>query len=73
MMNFDPVDLMPTTETCGFFGGLKPIHPSTLWRGIKAGRYPPPIKIGPNANRWLRQECTVALAALIAQRDARAA
>src|SRR5271157_1316523 len=37
-----------------FFGGSRPIDPSTLYRGIRAGRYPAPIHIGPNASRWLR-------------------
>jgi len=26
--------------------------PSSLLRDVKAGRFPPPIKIGPNAVRW---------------------
>jgi predicted DNA-binding transcriptional regulator AlpA len=32
------------------FGG---VDASTLYQGIRAGRYPAPIKIGPNISRWL--------------------
>ena len=45
-------------ETCEFFGG---IDASTLYRGIKAGRYPKPVKVGPNSSRWIRIECEAAL------------
>jgi hypothetical protein len=30
------------SAACAFIGGTRPIHPATLYRGIKAGRYPPP-------------------------------
>jgi len=55
-------------ETCRFFGGTKPLHPATLYRGILAKRYPAPIKVGPNTSRWLRSECEAALRAMIARR-----
>jgi prophage regulatory protein len=29
-----------------------PIGKSTWWAGIKSGRYPPPIKLGPNTSAW---------------------
>ena len=63
------VELMNVAETCGFFGGSRPLNPATLYRGVKSGRYPAPIKTGPNTNRWLRSECEAALAAMIAKRD----
>lgn len=37
---------------CQLIGGSKPINRSTLYRGIKAGTYPRPVKIGPNMSRW---------------------
>lgn len=37
-------------------GAETPIHRSTLWRGIKAGRYPKPLKVGPGTNRWRDDE-----------------
>jgi predicted DNA-binding transcriptional regulator AlpA len=61
-------DLLDLKETCSFFGGL---HGATLYRGIRKGRYPAPIKIGPNTSRWLRSECTAALERMIAGRAAR--
>jgi predicted DNA-binding transcriptional regulator AlpA len=46
-------DLVDQAVACKVIGGSNtPIHPSTLWRGIKAGRYPKPIKVGPGTNRW---------------------
>ena len=56
------IDTMLTrAAACVFFGGPdKPIHPSTLYRGIAAGRYPGPIDIGPNIRRWSLAECAAA-------------
>jgi predicted DNA-binding transcriptional regulator AlpA len=59
-----PAKLLTMTETCQFFGGSKPINPATLYRGIKAGRYPAPVKIGPNISRWLLARCEASLAEL---------
>jgi predicted DNA-binding transcriptional regulator AlpA len=61
-------ELMTQQATCAYFGGDRPIHYSTLYRGIAAGRYPRPVAIGPNTKRWLRSECRAARAALIAAR-----
>jgi predicted DNA-binding transcriptional regulator AlpA len=55
-------DLLDKRQTCRFFGN---IHPSTLWRGIKAGRYPAPIHIGPQVRRWSRVACEDALQAMV--------
>jgi predicted DNA-binding transcriptional regulator AlpA len=64
-------DLWTLAQTCAFFGGsTKPIHASTLWRGVKAGRYPKPILTGPNMRRWLPSECRVARQAQIEARAA---
>jgi hypothetical protein len=47
------VELMDKDETCRFFGGQnKPINHATLYRGIGAGRYPRPVKVGTNSSRW---------------------
>ena len=62
-------ELMDADAVCAVFGGNKPIDPSTLYRGIKAGRYPAPVKIGPNISRWIRSRCVSARAALIAASD----
>jgi hypothetical protein len=52
-------DVMLTmVETQVFFGGPgRPIHSSTLYRGIANGLYPRPVWIGPNSVRWLLSEC----------------
>jgi predicted DNA-binding transcriptional regulator AlpA len=61
-------NLLDSAEVCEFFGGTKPIDPSTLYRGIRKGRYPSPVKIGPGSSRWLRAECEAALATMIGGR-----
>jgi len=67
-----PTDLLNVRAACAFFGGTnKPLHLATLYRGIKAGRYPAPIKVGPNTSRWLKSECEAALQAMIARRAER--
>ena len=60
-------ELLDLKAVCRYFGGL---DPSTIYRGIAAKRYPAPIKVGPNASRWLRSECEAALQAMIAGRAA---
>jgi predicted DNA-binding transcriptional regulator AlpA len=66
--------LLDAVETCRFFGGSNsPLNPATLYRGIKAGKYPKPIKIGPGTSRWVLGECQQKLRDLIAERDATAA
>jgi predicted DNA-binding transcriptional regulator AlpA len=63
--------LMNCPDTCTFFGGSKPINPATLYRNIKAGRYPRPVKIGPGTSRWFRSECEAALRAMAERRTER--
>jgi predicted DNA-binding transcriptional regulator AlpA len=62
-------DLLDIGEVCAFFGGTKPLHPATIYRGMGT-RYPKPVKVGPNTNRWLRSECEAALQKLITERAA---
>jgi hypothetical protein len=39
-------------EACRQIGGDdSPIHPSTYYRGVKAGLYPPPARVSPNISR----------------------
>jgi predicted DNA-binding transcriptional regulator AlpA len=57
--------LLDRAETCRYFGGTRPINPATLYRGIRVGRYPKPIKVGPGSSRWLRSECEAALQAMV--------
>ncbi len=55
---------------CQFFGGTKPINPSTVYRGVKAGRIPPPYQPTPGISRWVPDECRDARRKQIAERDA---
>ncbi len=45
---------------CAFFGGSKPLHPATIYRGIAHGRYPRPVRPSPNVNRWVGRELKAA-------------
>lgn len=32
--------------------GLIPISPSSWWAGVKSGRFPRPVKLGPKTTAW---------------------
>jgi predicted DNA-binding transcriptional regulator AlpA len=48
-----------------FFGGSKPVHATTIYRGIAAGRYPRPVRPSPNINRWIGKELKGAKQAIL--------
>jgi predicted DNA-binding transcriptional regulator AlpA len=50
---------------CSFFGGSKPLHPATIYRGIADGRYPRPVRPSPNVNRWIGRELKTAKQAIL--------
>jgi len=55
---------------CAFFGGSKPLHAATIYRGIADGRYPRPVRPSPNINRWIGRELKAAKQAIFdAPRD----
>jgi predicted DNA-binding transcriptional regulator AlpA len=58
-------DLFDRAEVCRFFGGTRPLNAATLYRGIRKGRFPAPIKVGPGSSRWLRSECEAFLQAMV--------
>jgi predicted DNA-binding transcriptional regulator AlpA len=67
----DSVEHWTLEHVCAFFGGKdKPLNPSTIYRGIKEGRYPAPVKVGPQISRWLSTECEEARARMMAERRA---
>lgn len=67
-------DLVDEPAACKALGGENsPIHRSTLWRGVNAGRYPKPIKVGPGTNRWRLSELTAVVDRLAAARNGEAA
>ena len=57
-------DLLDIEAVCKFFGGTKPLHPATIYRGLGT-RYPLPRRVSRNVNRWLRSECEQALQKII--------
>ena len=58
----DGIDLIDTEAACSIVGGTKPIHRSTLWRLVKAGKLPPPNK---RLRRWDRRAFIAAVKAMI--------
>lgn len=63
-------DLVDEATACRVIGGkAAPIHRSTLWRGVNAGRYPKPIKVGPGMNRWRVGELLDVIAKAAAARE----
>jgi predicted DNA-binding transcriptional regulator AlpA len=56
--------LLDRVGVCRYFGGDKPINTATLYRGIRKGRFPKPLKVG-GSSRWLRDECEAALQAMV--------
>jgi predicted DNA-binding transcriptional regulator AlpA len=63
-------DLVDEQTACRIIGGkTAPIHRSSLWRGVNAGRYPKPIKVGPGMNRWRVSELLDVIARAAAVRE----
>jgi predicted DNA-binding transcriptional regulator AlpA len=63
----DEDDLLSIKEVCRFFTGEKhPIDPSTVYRWVKKGKIPPPIRISPALQRWRRSELEKIRAAMYA-------
>jgi len=59
--------LLDKAEVCRLFGGTRPLNPSTIYRQIKQGLIPPPIKVG-GSSRWLREEYEAALQGMMEER-----
>jgi predicted DNA-binding transcriptional regulator AlpA len=64
-------ELLDRDAVCRLIGGTRPINAATLYRGIRKGRYPAPVKVGPGSSRWLRSECENALAQMVEGRAVR--
>lgn len=67
MNSTEQVDLLDRRAVCVMFGGTRPLNPSTLYRGIREGRFPKPVRVG-GSSRWLRAECEDVLAAMVEAR-----
>jgi prophage regulatory protein len=59
--------LLNEKQACKALGG---ISAPTLWRGVKSGRYPKPVKIGIRIARWRREELAACIDRLAAERAA---
>lgn len=64
-MNPSDNEMMSIREVCRFFGGSRPVDPSTIYRMINRGDVPAPIKYSPQLHRWSRSDCEKARQALI--------
>ncbi|RUX97156.1 MULTISPECIES: AlpA family phage regulatory protein [unclassified Mesorhizobium] len=63
-------ELVDEAAACRLIGGSStPIHRSTLWRGINAGRYPKPLKISASTNRWRASELAAVIEKAAAARN----
>ena len=62
-------ELWDLPAVCSFFGGRKPLHAATLYRGIHDEIFPKPIKITKRMSRWYPSECRAALERMSAERD----
>ena len=63
-------DLVDIEAACRIIGGTEtPIHPSTLWRLVKAGDLPKPIHLAAQIRRWRRSELEAFLEARISSRE----
>ena len=67
-MDVQTTELLDIAAACRFIGGSKPINRVTLYRGIQSGRYPRPVKSGPNTSRWLKSELQSAIDSAIKAR-----
>ena len=47
--------------------GILPISRVTIWRLVRAGKFPRPIRIGDNATCWLEEDIRQYLASLKSQ------
>jgi predicted DNA-binding transcriptional regulator AlpA len=59
-----PQALLDRRAVCALLGGTRPINPSTLYRGIREGRFPKQIRVG-GSSRWLRNEIEAVLRGLM--------
>ncbi|MDO8938236.1 MAG: AlpA family phage regulatory protein [Methylicorpusculum sp.] len=43
---------------------LIPVSKSTWWEGVKSGRFPPPVKLGPRITAWRVEDIRALIEAL---------
>jgi predicted DNA-binding transcriptional regulator AlpA len=62
-----PESLDDIEAVCALLGGSRPLNRSTIYRLIRRGLLPKPLKLG-GSSRWVRSEIEAALAALAVRR-----
>jgi predicted DNA-binding transcriptional regulator AlpA len=62
------MDLLTKKAVCHLLGGTQPIDSATLYRWIRKGRMPKPIKLSPGTSRWLKAEVEAVLAEMAEDR-----
>lgn len=66
-------ELLTVGEACAFLGGeKKPIHPSTYYRGVARGIYPPPAHPSPGITRIVKRHLAEARARILGVGEGRA-
>jgi predicted DNA-binding transcriptional regulator AlpA len=63
------IELWDKQAVLQYFGGTKPLHLSTLYRGMASGIYPRPINVSANVVRWVADECRATTQRMLAARD----
>lgn len=58
----DLLSISDVRETTG-------LSESAIYRAVNAKTFPPPVKLGPKSNRWIRQEVEQWFADRIAERE----
>jgi predicted DNA-binding transcriptional regulator AlpA len=58
-------DLIDVNELARMFGG---VSKATIWRGVRNGLFPKPVKFGPFLCRWSRREAQAHLNKLMEER-----
>ena len=65
----EPVEFWERATVLKYFGGDRPLHTSTLYRGISEGIYPKPVNVSANCVRWVASECHAASQRMLAARN----
>lgn len=70
----DDIELVSLDEACAIVGGANsPINKATYYRGVKAGRYPAPVKVSPNVSRVNAPRLRQVLREMVASQSGEAA
>lgn len=58
-----PADMLSIREVCHFFGGnQKPLDQSTIYRWVRLGKLPKPVRMSGTLLRWRRADLLAVMA-----------